>query len=88
MLWHASLGEAPRYGTARCAASMRDLLSDPGWKARVAEGLPPENAEEIPLDLFGQIIPVCLPELRGFLGMGPESGLSSIRRMPRAMRRC
>jgi glyoxylase-like metal-dependent hydrolase (beta-lactamase superfamily II) len=55
LLWNAKLGEAPRYGTARCAASMRDLLSDAGWKARVAEGLPPEIAEEIPLDLFGLI---------------------------------
>jgi glyoxylase-like metal-dependent hydrolase (beta-lactamase superfamily II) len=55
VLWHAKLGEAPRYGTARCAAYMRDLLSDADWKARVAEGLPPEIAEEIPLDLFGLI---------------------------------
>ena len=31
------------------------------WKARVAEGLPPEIAEEIPLDLFG-LITVCLLE--------------------------
>jgi glyoxylase-like metal-dependent hydrolase (beta-lactamase superfamily II) len=55
VLWHAKLSEAPRYGTARCAADMRDLLSDVGWKARVAEGLPEEIAEEIPLDLFGLI---------------------------------
>ena len=55
VLWHAELGEAPRYGTARCAASMRDLLSHADWKARVAEGLPPEIAEDIPLDLFGLI---------------------------------
>ena len=55
VLWHAELGEAPRYGTARCAASMRDLLSDADWKARVAEGLPPEIAEEVPLDLLGLI---------------------------------
>jgi glyoxylase-like metal-dependent hydrolase (beta-lactamase superfamily II) len=55
VLWHAELGEAPRYGTARCAAFMRDLLSDVDWTARVAEGLPPEIAEEIPLDLFGLI---------------------------------
>jgi glyoxylase-like metal-dependent hydrolase (beta-lactamase superfamily II) len=55
VLWHAKLGEAPRYGTARCAAYMRDLLSNADWKARVAEGLPPEIAEEIPLDLFGLI---------------------------------
>ncbi len=55
VLWHAKLGEAPRYGTARCAADIRDLLSNADWKARVAEGLPPEIAEEIPLDLFGLI---------------------------------
>ena len=55
VLWHAELGEAPRYGTARCAAFMRDLRSRADWKARVAEGLPPEIAEEIPLDLFGLI---------------------------------
>src|ERR671912_906921 len=55
VLWHAEFGEAPRYGTARCAASIRDVLSDAGWKARVAEGLPPEIADEVPLDLFGLI---------------------------------
>jgi glyoxylase-like metal-dependent hydrolase (beta-lactamase superfamily II) len=55
VLWHAELGEAPRYGTARCAAYMQDLLSHVDWKARVAEMLPPEIAEEIPLDLFGLI---------------------------------
>jgi glyoxylase-like metal-dependent hydrolase (beta-lactamase superfamily II) len=55
LLWHASLGQAPRYGTARCAAYIRDLLSNADWKARVAEVLPPEFAEEIPLDLLGLI---------------------------------
>ncbi len=55
VLWHAKFGEGPRYGTARCAADMRDLLSQADWKAQVAEGLPPEIAEEIPLDLFGLI---------------------------------
>jgi glyoxylase-like metal-dependent hydrolase (beta-lactamase superfamily II) len=54
-LWHPELGEAPRYGTARCAAFLRDLLSRAGWQARLAEGLPPEIAEDIPLDLFGRI---------------------------------
>jgi glyoxylase-like metal-dependent hydrolase (beta-lactamase superfamily II) len=55
VLWHAELGDAPRYGTARCAAFMRELLADADWKARVAEGLPPEIADEIPLDRFGLI---------------------------------
>ena len=53
VLWHAELGEAPRYGTTRCAAALQDLLSNADWKARVVEMLPPEIAEEIPLDLFG-----------------------------------
>jgi glyoxylase-like metal-dependent hydrolase (beta-lactamase superfamily II) len=55
VLWHAALGEAPRYGTARCAAFMRDLRSEADWEARVAEGLPPEIADDTPLDLFGLI---------------------------------
>jgi len=55
VLWHAELGEAPRYGTVRCAAFMRDLLSNADWKAKVAEGLPPEIAHDVPLDLFGLI---------------------------------
>ncbi|MFL1431728.1 MULTISPECIES: MBL fold metallo-hydrolase [unclassified Nocardiopsis] len=55
VLWHADLGDAPRYGTARCAAAMRDLRSDPDWRARVTEGLPPEIADDIPLDPFGLI---------------------------------
>jgi glyoxylase-like metal-dependent hydrolase (beta-lactamase superfamily II) len=55
VLWHAELGEAPRYGTARCAASLRDLLSNADWHARVAEALPPEIADQTPLDLFGLI---------------------------------
>ncbi|MBV1942598.1 MBL fold metallo-hydrolase [Streptomyces sp. BV286] len=55
VLWHAELGEAPRYGTARCASFMRDVLSRPDWKARAAEALPPEIAGEVPLDLFGLI---------------------------------
>ena len=55
VLWHGELGEASRYGTARCATSMRDLRANTDWKARVAEGLPPEIAEDVPLDLFGLI---------------------------------
>ena len=55
VLWHAALGEVPRYGTARCAAHLQDLLSNADWKARAAAGLPPEIAEETPLDLFGRI---------------------------------
>ncbi|WP_144672843.1 MBL fold metallo-hydrolase [Arthrobacter sp. U41] len=55
VLWHPDFGDAPRYGTARCAASIHDVLSQEDWKARVAEGLPPEYAEEIPMDMLGLI---------------------------------
>jgi len=56
LLWHAQLGPAPRYGTARCAATVRDRLSDPGAKARIAAHLiPPDIAERVPLDLLGLI---------------------------------
>jgi glyoxylase-like metal-dependent hydrolase (beta-lactamase superfamily II) len=55
LLWHAKLGEAPRYGTARCAADIRAFLSNPHWKDDVAEELPPEVAGDVPLDLLGLI---------------------------------
>lgn len=55
VLWHASFGDAPRYGTARCAASLQDLLSHADWEDQVAEGLPPEYAEEIPMARLGLV---------------------------------
>ncbi|WP_246149179.1 MBL fold metallo-hydrolase [Nonomuraea turkmeniaca] len=56
VLWHAKLGDAPRYGTARCAAYMRDLLSDAGATARIAADLlETEIAGQVPLDLLGLI---------------------------------
>jgi glyoxylase-like metal-dependent hydrolase (beta-lactamase superfamily II) len=60
LLWHAGLGAAPRYGTARCAAAARAFLSDPDWKTRVVEFMPPDVAEQVPLDLLGLI--AGLPE--------------------------
>lgn len=55
LLWHAGLGAAPRYGTARCAATVRNLLSDAGWKARIAQWIPPDIVGQVPLDLLGLI---------------------------------
>jgi glyoxylase-like metal-dependent hydrolase (beta-lactamase superfamily II) len=49
LLWHASLGAAPRYGTARCAATVRDRLSNGLDPRRL--GIP----EQVPLDLLGRI---------------------------------
>jgi glyoxylase-like metal-dependent hydrolase (beta-lactamase superfamily II) len=53
LLWHVKLGEGPRYGTARCAAVIREVLSNAAWKDDIAEELPPEI--EVPLDLLGLI---------------------------------
>ncbi|RKN45274.1 MBL fold metallo-hydrolase [Micromonospora endolithica] len=55
VLWHADFGDVPRYGTARCADVMRGVRSRADWRTRAAEGLPPEIAQEVPLDLFGLI---------------------------------
>jgi glyoxylase-like metal-dependent hydrolase (beta-lactamase superfamily II) len=55
LLWHVQLGSAPRYGTARCAATVRERLSDPGAKARVATLIPPDIVDHVPLDLLGLI---------------------------------
>ncbi|MFI6937735.1 MBL fold metallo-hydrolase [Streptomyces sp. NPDC050418] len=56
VLWHGDLGEdTPRYGTAGCAAYLRELMADPEWKVQVGEGLPPEIADEVPLDWYGKL---------------------------------
>ena len=55
LLWHPDFGDPPRYGTARCAASIQEVLAHADWKDQVAEGLPPEYAEDIPMDLLGLI---------------------------------
>ncbi|MGI8334415.1 MBL fold metallo-hydrolase [Actinomadura scrupuli] len=61
LLWHARLGAAPRYGTARCAATVRDQLSDSGAKARIADHLLETGiAGQVPLDLLGLI--TALPD--------------------------
>jgi glyoxylase-like metal-dependent hydrolase (beta-lactamase superfamily II) len=55
LLWHAELGEAPRYGTARCAATVRQRLPDAAAKARVTAMMPPDIVDKVPLDLLGLI---------------------------------
>jgi glyoxylase-like metal-dependent hydrolase (beta-lactamase superfamily II) len=49
LLWHASFGAAPRYGTARCAAAAREGLTHD--IDRDEHGIP----DEVSLDLFGLI---------------------------------
>ena len=55
LLWHARLGAVPRYGTAGCAAAVRVQLSDARSKARIAQWIPPDIVEQVPLDLLGLI---------------------------------
>jgi glyoxylase-like metal-dependent hydrolase (beta-lactamase superfamily II) len=71
LLWHASLGAAPRYGTARCAATARDRMSDAGAKARIAQLIPPELVEHVPLDLAG-LITGLQPETEQIPWDGPQ----------------
>ena len=57
LLWHAALGTPPRYGTARCAAVIQARLSDENWRVGVAPMLPPDIADQVPLDdTFGRIV--------------------------------
>lgn len=56
LLWHAELGEAARYGTARCAAAAREELSDPDAKAHIIDHLAPTGiADQVSLDQYGLI---------------------------------
>jgi len=56
LLWHAELGAAPRYATARCAAAVRDELSDPDAKVHITEHLAEtEIAGQVGLDLYGEV---------------------------------
>jgi glyoxylase-like metal-dependent hydrolase (beta-lactamase superfamily II) len=59
LLWHARFGAAPRYGTARCAASARNQASDPNAKTDITDHLAEtEIAGQVSLDLFGLITPL------------------------------
>lgn len=58
VLWLESFGDAPRYATAAGAASLREFLTHPDWETELAEGLPPEHADEIPRELLGLLTPL------------------------------
>ena len=55
LLWHPALGAAPRYGTARCADTIRARMSAPDWNTRISGVIPADIAEQVPLDLLGDI---------------------------------
>jgi glyoxylase-like metal-dependent hydrolase (beta-lactamase superfamily II) len=59
LLWHPRLGTATRYGTARCAATVRARLD-------VGRDMATQSAEGVSLDLFGAVVAVppgteCIP---------------------------
>ncbi len=55
LLWDARFGAPPRYGTARCAATIQGALSNAGWRDRVAGMIPPNIVEQVPMDLLGLV---------------------------------
>lgn len=56
LLWHPQLGAPPRYGTARCAATVREELAKPDAKAEIIDHLAGTGIEEsVPLDLYGLV---------------------------------
>jgi glyoxylase-like metal-dependent hydrolase (beta-lactamase superfamily II) len=55
VLWHPELGDVPRHARARAAAELGELMSQADWKDQVAAGLPPEIADEVPLELYGRV---------------------------------
>lgn len=55
VLWNAKFGNAPRYGTADCAAEIKTFLSNSDWKKEIVNELPPEDEIKVPLTLLGEI---------------------------------
>lgn len=55
VLWHPSLGNAPRYATADAAAAMRVQLEPADWQEQLQPWLPPEHADQIPMELLGEL---------------------------------
>jgi glyoxylase-like metal-dependent hydrolase (beta-lactamase superfamily II) len=61
LLWHADLGDAPRYGTPGCAAVVQARLSGDNWRDVVVPMIPPDLVDDVPLDqTFARV--TALPE--------------------------
>jgi glyoxylase-like metal-dependent hydrolase (beta-lactamase superfamily II) len=60
LLWHVGFGPAPRYATARCADTVRARLSAPDFLASVAQMIPADIVDRVPLGLLGVL--TGLPE--------------------------
>jgi glyoxylase-like metal-dependent hydrolase (beta-lactamase superfamily II) len=55
LLWHPAFGAVPRYGTARCAATVQRQQSHPRWPELVTPFIPPDIVDQVPLNLLGLI---------------------------------
>lgn len=60
VLWHPDLGAPPRLGTSATVRALDDLLRQDDWREQIAEGLPLEHADDIPMELLGEL--TALPE--------------------------
>jgi glyoxylase-like metal-dependent hydrolase (beta-lactamase superfamily II) len=87
VLWHPNLGDAPRYATATSATAMRELLTQPDWVEQIAEGLPEEIADDVPMSLLGlvdalppgtEVIPWDGPTVRILEHNGHEQGHAAL----------
>jgi glyoxylase-like metal-dependent hydrolase (beta-lactamase superfamily II) len=87
VLWHPAFGDAPRYGTAAGARIMAETLAQPDWIDDIAEGLPPEHADEIPMELLGDLtalppgaaeIPWSGPRVQVFEHRGHSEGHAAL----------
>lgn len=55
VLWIDRFGQVPRYATAAAAGAIAAFLTEPDWQQQVHESLPPEVADDAPMELLGQL---------------------------------
>ena len=55
LLWHDRFGAVPRYATAGGAATIRERMASPQFRARLPELIPPDIVEQLDLDLLGLV---------------------------------
>ncbi len=58
LLWHSDFGDVPRYATVAGAVAVAEFLAHDDWRDQLADFLPPEHADDIPLDLLGLVTAV------------------------------
>ncbi len=87
VLWHPEYGDAPRYGTDRCAAHVREVRAAPDWKRASLRGCRRRSPRRHRWTCTASS-PVCRPGRHRFPGTALLPRSSSTRHMRRGMRRC